>query len=492
MVLKRRFSFWWRIFVPIVLLSWLIVIFLMSYFYNHETNMRERTIVQQLDLLSSRIIAVYEQRNTNEDHDLGEFIRTLGIFFEDSRYDGVRISVFEKDDFDNGKTPRYYLGAPIDKEFVARQLNKKSDDNYEGQASSTTGELYYFKSAKSNDGKLLIYTAMPLTATLRESLSTTEVTFWSILIVLLAASALTAYFITRNITNNIRILRDFANNANNNNVQFDESKFPHNELGDISRQIVKLYRDRTNALEKSQREHNVAIHAVEEKARIKRQMTNNINHELKTPVGVIKGYLDTVLSSDDMDDKTRTYFLRRAQQNVDRLCNLLNDVATMTRLEEGSGNIPVTTINFHDIVYSIDNDFSTAGLTGDMTFEYDVPLDCEVLGNANLLTSALSNLIKNAVIHSHGTAMGVRLVAQSKEFYTFAFWDNGRGVDDANLPHLFDRFFRVDAGRARKTGGTGLGLPIVKNIIESLGGVMSVHNRPNGGLEFMFTLRKSA
>ena len=492
MVLKKRFSFWWRIFVPIVLLSWLIVAFLMSYTYKHEMDMREHSIIRQLDLFSSRIIAVYEQRHANEDYNLSDFMRTIGIFFEDSRYDGVRISVFEKNDFDAGKTPRYYIGAPIDKEFVARQLNKESTDDYEGKASSTKGELYYFKSTKSNDGALLIYTAMPMTATLRESLTSTNVTFWVILIILLTASAITAYLITRNITRNIRILRDFANNANDENVKFDETKFPHNELGDISRQIVKLYRERSEALAKSQREHNVAIHAVEEKARIKRQMTNNINHELKTPVGVIKGYLDTVLSSDDMDDKTRTYFLRRAQQNVDRLCNLLNDVATMTRLEEGSGNIPVTTINFHDIVYAIDNDFSTTGLTGDMTFEYDVPLDCEVLGNANLLTSALSNLIKNAVIHSHGTTMGVRLVSQSKEFYTFAFWDNGTGVENANLPHLFDRFFRVDGGRARKTGGTGLGLPIVKNIIESLGGVMSVHNRPNGGLEFMFTLRKSS
>ena len=94
------------------------------------------------------------------------------------------------------------------------------------------------------------------------------------------------------------------------------------------------------------------------------------------------------------------------------------------------------------------------------------------------------------MLHSKGTEIGIHLIAESEQFYTFAFWDNGHGVDPANIPHLFDRFFRVDSGRSRKTGGTGLGLPIVKNTIEAMGGVLSAHNRSNGGLEFVFTLKK--
>lgn len=125
-----------------------------------------------------------------------------------------------------------------------------------------------------------------------------------------------------------------------------------------------------------------------------------------------------------------------------------------------------------------------------MKFEYDIPVNCHVKGNANLLTSMLTNLTKNAILHSHGTVMGLKLVVESKRFYTFSFYDNGTGVKAEELPRLFERFYRIDAGRSRKVGGTGLGLPIVKNTVEAHGGTMSVHNRATGGLEFVFTLHK--
>lgn len=271
---------------------------------------------------------------------------------------------------------------------------------------------------------------------------------------------------------------------------FDESKFSHDELGDISREIVKIYRAMEKAMEQSKREHEVAMYAVEEKSRIKRQLTNNINHEIKTPVGVIRGYLDTVLSSPEMDDRTRTQFLLRAQSNVTRLCSLLSDVSTMTRLEEGGGNIPTVEVDFHDMLFGVENDVNASGMLGDMTFSFDVPVDCYVKGNVNLLTGMITNLIRNAVQYSHGTEVGLNYIVESDKYYTFSFYDNGVGVPDEHLIHLFERFYRVDAGRSRKVGGTGLGLPIVKNTVEALGGTISVRNRPTGGLEFLFTLEK--
>lgn len=93
-------------------------------------------------------------------------------------------------------------------------------------------------------------------------------------------------------------------------------------------------------------------------------------------------------------------------------------------------------------------------------------------------------------MHSRGTAMSLKLLSESPKFYTFSFSDNGTGVPQESLPHLFERFYRVDTGRSRKAGGSGLGLPIVRNVIMVLGGAISVRNQSTGGLEFIFTLPK--
>ena len=125
-----------------------------------------------------------------------------------------------------------------------------------------------------------------------------------------------------------------------------------------------------------------------------------------------------------------------------------------------------------------------------MSFEFDIPVDCEVSGNYNLLNGMICGLIRNSALHSGGTEIGLKLLSENERFYVFSFYDNGNGVGEEHIPHLFERFYRVDTGRSRKVGGTGLGLPIVKSTIVSLGGTVSVRNRSNGGLEFIFTLPK--
>lgn len=116
---------------------------------------------------------------------------------------------------------------------------------------------------------------------------------------------------------------------------------------------------------------------------------------------------------------------------------------------------------------------------------------CKVIGNAGLLTAMIGNLVKNAVAYSKGTECNLILTDKDEEFYHFAFYDNGVGVKETSLPHLFERFFREDSGRSRKKGGTGLGLCIVQNTIEALGGTINATNREGGGLLFRFTLKQA-
>lgn len=476
MASKRRFSYRWRLFIPMLGMMWLIVGVLMGYQNYHEREYRKQTIERQLNVLNARILDAYER-----DVSLTPFLSFVSQFFDNSIYDQVMVSVYNQDG-----NLLYSIGAPIPAEYNDDDGLKEVDDAEDGAESH---RLFYVTSQQSSNGEILVKTAMPFSVGLMDSLRAGP-DFWIVLIALFAICFVLAYLSTGFLTRNIQLLRKFAAATAEKNAVFDESKFSHDELGDISREIVKIYRAMEKAMEQSKREHEVAMYAVEEKSRIKRQLTNNINHEIKTPVGVIRGYLDTVLSSPEMDDRTRTQFLLRAQSNVTRLCSLLSDVSTMTRLEEGGGNIPTVEVDFHDMLFGVENDVNASGMLGDMTFNFDVPVDCYVKGNVNLLTGMITNLIRNAVQYSHGTEVGLNYIVESDKYYTFSFYDNGVGVPDEHLIHLFERFYRVDAGRSRKVGGTGLGLPIVKNTVEALGGTISVRNRPTGGLEFLFTLEK--
>ena len=147
-------------------------------------------------------------------------------------------------------------------------------------------------------------------------------------------------------------------------------------------------------------------------------------------------------------------------------------------------------LDFHETVFVFANDVRDSGVLGKFHLDTDIPIGLEIEGNHNLLIGMLLNLTKNAVNYSRGNRCVIEYRGEEGDFYKFAFYDNGQGVPDASLEHLFDRFYRVDQGRARKSGGTGLGLAIVYNTVAAHGGKITVTNRPDGGLEFEFTLLK--
>lgn len=301
-----------------------------------------------------------------------------------------------------------------------------------------------------------------------------------------------AWFMARRLGQNIEALRDFAQRATSEDFEIVPSIKPGPDaLGEITNHIVSIYNQRSAAVIKLKREHKVAYHALEDKTRIKREITNNINHELKTPIAVIKGYIDTINEHPDMDEDSRRHFLKKVSEHVDRLTRMLDALSSITRLEYGAQMINTEPINFHEIVFKLVNECETSGVLGDMTFNYDIPVYCSVIGNHALLTGMLNNLVKNAIAYSKGTEINLILTEKDNEFYHFAFYDNGVGVKPESIPHLFDRFFREDSGRSRKNGGTGLGLAVVKNTIDALGGTISVDNRSGGGLIYRFALRQA-
>ena len=299
---------------------------------------------------------------------------------------------------------------------------------------------------------------------------------WIVVIILGVISSVLAYFGVKAICRNVYTLRDFARAVSSDQLpdNFDSWHFSKDELGDVSRNLITLYRDK--------------IHAEQEKMHHERQIGMNVSHELNTPVGIIKGYLDSVLNDEDMPEALKRKFLVRAQQNTDRLVDLVNDVGMVMRLQENGATIKCVKLNFHNIAVQLAEAVAQGHIAGDMKFVCDIPEDCCVVGHESLLTNALLNLVYNAAQHSGGTEMSLRWLRKEDGFHFFSFSDNGKGVDGEHLARLFDLFYRVDTGRSRKTGGSGLGLPLVHRIITAMEGEISVENVESGGLKFVFSL----
>ena len=229
----------------------------------------------------------------------------------------------------------------------------------------------------------------------------------------------------------------------------------------------------------------------EEQARLKRQLTQNIAHELKTPVSSIQGYLETILSNPNIPKDTVKTFLERSYAQSNRLTTLLRDISVLTRMDEAPEMMEREAVNLSLVVENIINEVNLGLEEKHIKVINLMPQALMINGNHSLLYSIFRNLMDNAIAYA-GTNIHITIncFREDDTFYYFSFSDSGIGVEEEHLTRLFERFYRVDKGRSRKLGGTGLGLAIVKNAVLFHGGTIFAKNAPNGGLEFVFTLQK--
>lgn len=223
---------------------------------------------------------------------------------------------------------------------------------------------------------------------------------------------------------------------------------------------------------------------------LRRELTQNIAHELKTPVAVISGYMETLLDNPDIDAALRQRFVERSHQQARRLTALLQDIGTLNRMDFAAELITAERVNVSDILQEIAVDTAQALASREMTLDIGVPPLTEVTGNVQLLYSLFRNLVENAVFYAgRGTTVSIT-ASDAGSCWHFVVKDNGVGVPERHLPRLFERFYRVDKGRSRQMGGTGLGLSIVKNVVQLYGGTIVASTARGGGLQLDFDLAK--
>lgn len=432
---RINLSYHKRLFTLLLSFIWIIVICFMVFQYFREKDVKSDSINSQLQFCNNNIIRAIEDGNSYE----------TGIASSYFPFEDIRVTIIETDGdvvYDS-KYDANSLDNHLSRPEVSSALAAGTGYHISRQSSSD-GKQYFYSATKGQE--IIVRCAVPYSASLKDVLKA-DWTFLWVLIVISIIVSLAGYFSSLKLGKTIERLNQ--------------------------------YREQENALKEEQ-----------EKNRIKRQLTNNINHELKTPVASIQVCLETLLSGISLTEEKKTELLERCYAHNVRLRNLLEDVSLITRLEDGSSSIERVPVVINELLDEIKEEFNCIPDEDRMNLVIDFNERVVINGSPSLLGSIFRNLTENAISYSEGRTIHIALAENNLKYCRIVFEDDGVGVDEKNLPRLFERFYRVDKGRSRSKGGTGLGLAIVKHAVLFHGGSITVSNRQDGGLRFEFTLGK--
>lgn len=403
----------------------------------------------------------------------------LQEFVREHESKDLRVTLVKPDGrvvFDNMSKNYRHFANHAKREEIAEALKMGQGTSVERQ-SKTLKQDYFYVASYFPKAQLIVRTALPYNDDLTKSLQADQHYIWFAIVAIILLTVV-LYRFTYRLGKNVAKLSIFAYKADHNeSLEVEDlANFPDDELGEIAERIIKMYK----RVQTTRKEQDI----------LKRQLTQNIAHELKTPVASIQGYLETILDNPHINEQTKEQFLQRCYAQSERLTSLLHDISTLNRLDDGSDMIDFEAVDITQLVADITKETALVRQERKMTFDNQLPERIVVKGNRSLLYSVFRNLTDNAIAYAgEGRTITLEAKEQGNKWH-FIFRDNGQGVPPEHLARLFERFYRVDKGRSRKMGGTGLGLAIVKNAVLLHGGTIRVSNLPEGGLKFEFTIKK--
>lgn len=441
------------------------------YQYKREKEYKIDILHSRLQMFNYEMVRMLGENNLTSDSLFSDYVARHEV-------EGMRVSIINKDGcvlLDSYSDNVDSLGNHLQRTEIKQAL--RDGNGYDiKRMSQSTHETYFYSATRFNN--IIVRTAVPYSAELTESLKADN-TYIYFTVILTISLGIVLYLNTRRISRHIGYLREFALKAEEGS-ELDhelERRLPDDELGDISHTIIQLYWK--------------LRHSEEDKVRIKRQLTQNAAHELKTPASSIHGYLESIIDNPDMPADKRQHFIERCYVQSERMNKLLLDMAQLTKLDD----MPVsanqkTKIDVANIVRNVIEDSALQLKEKNIIPYIDIPDTLIVESPLSEPESTIYSVFRNLVDNTIAYALGATKIHITYKMNEFIFSDNGCGVSSEHLPHLFERFYRVDKGRSRKLGGTGLGLAIVKNAVAAHGGTIVAENTPGGGLTIRFSIKK--
>lgn len=250
----------------------------------------------------------------------------------------------------------------------------------------------------------------------------------------------------------------------------------------------------TREVKKFATDKKLEIENLKVREEYRREFMGNVSHELKTPLFTVQGYLSTLLDGGGMKDKElRKKYLERAEKGVERLIYIVEDLDMISKLEMGDLNLDFSDFNLVELIQNVFDLLEMQADKKNIILMFDRKYNKPVTVNADQekIQQVLTNLIMNSIKYGkeNGTTE-VTIEDLVKNKIIVRVRDNGEGIEKNHIPRLFERFFRVDKSGARSEGGSGLGLSIVKHIIEGHDEKIYVESEFGKGSEFSFTLEK--
>lgn len=589
---KPFISFSWKLFISVMSLFLVFAACFLAYQYQREKEYKAELLDSRLQDYNDRLHELLFNSGDSitspeTQHELDEYIRNHPI-------SELRVTIVTPEGkvvYDSEKRDLFLMDNHLKRCEIQKAL--KHGTGFDVNRTSENIGINYFYSAQYYKNKFIIRSALPYNVSLINNLKADQHFVWFTLITTLILTVI-FYTFTRKLGTSIRQLQEFALRADRNEpIDTGMHAFPHNELGEISKHIIQIYKRlhktkealyiereklithlqisheglgifdakkqeilvnnlftqysnlisdhnlttteevfsipelkeitdyisnsrqrptgkgekrKAITIDKDGRIFNVEciifqdlsfeisindITQEEQQVRLKRQLTQNIAHELKTPVSSIQGYLETIVNTTNLSKEKLNAFLERCYAQSNRLASLLRDISVLTRMDEAPTMIEMETVDISGIMRKIVNEVTLQTEEKHIKTINLLQDKLEVRGNSSLIYSIFRNLVDNAIAYA-GTNINITIKCfrEDDRYYYFSFADTGIGVAPEHLTRLFERFYRVDKGRSRKLGGTGLGLAIVKNAVLLHGGNISAKNNQGGGLEFIFTLSK--